>query len=87
MSPRASQVLVAAARAWALIASRDHVVIDDVHAVLPSVVQHLDADVRPMQELPSALRFWSVECLPISPKSSLIETKKPSVLAKLPSAT
>ena len=44
LSPRASQGLVAAARAWALIAGRDHVVIDDVQAVLPSVVEHrLDA--------------------------------------------
>lgn len=44
LSPRASQGLVAAARAWSLIAGRDHVVIDDVQAVLPSVVEHrLDA--------------------------------------------
>jgi len=44
LSPRASQGLVAAARAWALISGRDHVVIDDVQAVLPSVVEHrLDA--------------------------------------------
>ena len=44
LSPRASQGLVAAARAWALIAGRDHVLIEDVQAVLPSVVEHrLDA--------------------------------------------
>ena len=40
LSPRASQGLVAAARAWALIAGRDHVLIDDVQAVLPAVVEH-----------------------------------------------
>lgn len=44
LSPRASQGVVAAARAWALIAGRDHVLIEDVQAVLPSVVEHrLDA--------------------------------------------
>ena len=44
LSPRASQGLVAAARAWALIAGRHHVLIEDVQAVLPSVVEHrLDA--------------------------------------------
>ena len=40
LSPRASQALLAAARAWALLAGRDHVLIDDVQAVLPSVVEH-----------------------------------------------
>ena len=44
LSPRASQGVVAAARAWALIAGRDHVLIEDVQTVLPSVVEHrLDA--------------------------------------------
>ena len=44
LSPRASQGLVAAARAWALIDGRDHVLVDDVQAVLPAVVEHrLDA--------------------------------------------
>ena len=44
LSPRASQGLMAAARAWALIDGRDHVLIDDVQAVLPAVVEHrLDA--------------------------------------------
>ena len=44
LSPRASQGIVAASRAWALIAGRDHVLIEDVQAVLPSVVEHrLDA--------------------------------------------
>ena len=44
LSPRASQGLLAAARAWSLLLGRDHVVIDDVQAVLPAVVEHrLDA--------------------------------------------
>ena len=44
LSPRASQGLLAAARAWSLLDGRDHVVIDDVQAVLPAVVEHrLDA--------------------------------------------
>jgi MoxR-like ATPase len=44
LSPRASQGLLAAARAWSLLEGRDHVVIDDVQAVLPAVVEHrLDA--------------------------------------------
>ena len=44
LSPRASQGLLAAARAWSLLEGRDHVVVDDVQAVLPAVVEHrLDA--------------------------------------------
>jgi len=44
LSLRASQGLLAAARAWSLLDGRDHVVIDDVQAVLPAVVEHrLDA--------------------------------------------
>jgi MoxR-like ATPase len=44
LSPRASQGLLAAAQAWALLAGRDHVVIDDVQAVFPAVAEHrLDA--------------------------------------------
>ena len=44
LSPRASQGLLAAARAWSLLDGRDHVVIDDVQAVLPAVAEHrLDA--------------------------------------------
>ena len=44
LSPRASQGLLAAARAWSLLGGRDYVVIDDVQAVFPAVVEHrLDA--------------------------------------------
>ena len=40
LSPRASLALLAAARAWALLAGRDYVIAEDVQAVLPSVVGH-----------------------------------------------
>ena len=44
LSPRASQGLKAAAQAWALLEGRDHVRIDDVQAVWPTVAEHrLDA--------------------------------------------
>jgi MoxR-like ATPase len=40
LSPRAGLALVRCARAWALLAGRDHVLPEDVQAVLPSVVSH-----------------------------------------------
>jgi MoxR-like ATPase len=40
LSPRAGLGLVAAARAWALLAGRDHVLPEDVQAVLPAVAVH-----------------------------------------------
>ena len=40
LSPRGSQGLLAAARAWSLLQGRDHVRIDDVQAVFPSVAEH-----------------------------------------------
>ncbi|NSL54140.1 MULTISPECIES: AAA family ATPase [Uliginosibacterium] len=40
LSPRAGLGLLAAARAWALIAGRDHVRPEDVQAVLPAVAGH-----------------------------------------------
>ncbi|NWE72326.1 AAA family ATPase, partial [Pseudomonas gingeri] len=40
LSPRASLAILAAARAWALLAGRDYVIPEDVQAVLPSVVSH-----------------------------------------------
>lgn len=40
LSPRAALALVHAARAWALMAGRDHVLPEDVQAVLPGVVGH-----------------------------------------------
>jgi MoxR-like ATPase len=40
LSPRAALALLHAARAWALMAGRSHVVPEDVQAVLPAVVGH-----------------------------------------------
>lgn len=40
LSPRGSLALLAAARAWALLAGRDYVIPEDVQAVLPAVVGH-----------------------------------------------
>ena len=40
LSPRAALALLHAARSWALMAERNHVVPEDVQAVLPAVVGH-----------------------------------------------
>jgi MoxR-like ATPase len=40
LSPRAGLGLLAAAKAWALLEGRDHVIPDDVQAVLPAVCEH-----------------------------------------------
>jgi len=40
LSPRGALALLRAARAWALLHDRTHVVPEDVQAVLPSVVEH-----------------------------------------------
>ncbi|MDR0564962.1 MAG: AAA family ATPase [Azoarcus sp.] len=40
LSPRGAQALLAAARAWALLAGRGHALPDDVQAVFPAVVPH-----------------------------------------------
>ncbi|MFW6092510.1 MAG: AAA family ATPase [Pseudomonadota bacterium] len=40
LSPRGSLALLHAARAWALVHERTHVVPEDVQAVLPAVVEH-----------------------------------------------
>ncbi|MBF0426862.1 MAG: AAA family ATPase [Magnetococcales bacterium] len=40
LSPRAGLGLLAAARAWAFVAGREHVLPEDLQAVLPSVVGH-----------------------------------------------
>ena len=40
LSPRAALAVLHAARAWALMASRGHVLPEDVQAVLPAVVSH-----------------------------------------------
>ena len=40
LSPRGALALISAARAWAFVRDRSHVVPEDVQAVLPSVVEH-----------------------------------------------
>jgi MoxR-like ATPase len=40
LSPRAALALLHAARAWALLAGRDHVLPEDLQAVLPAVAPH-----------------------------------------------
>lgn len=40
LSPRGALALLRAARAWALLAGRNHVLPEDVQAVLPAVVEH-----------------------------------------------
>jgi MoxR-like ATPase len=40
LSPRGALALVAAARTWAYMEGRDHVVPEDVQAVLPAVAAH-----------------------------------------------
>jgi MoxR-like ATPase len=49
LSPRAGLALLSAARAWALLAGRDHVLPEDVQAVLPAVAGHR---LRPAGETP-----------------------------------
>lgn len=65
LSPRASQGLMAAARAWSLLEGRDHVRIDDVQAVLPAVAEHrLDAGVPSGADQPlSQALLQSVDAL------------------------
>jgi MoxR-like ATPase len=40
LSPRGALALLASAKSWALLAGRDHVVPEDIQAVLPGVVEH-----------------------------------------------
>lgn len=51
LSPRAALAILAAARGWALLHARDHVLPEDVQAVLPGVVGHRlrPADARSMR--------------------------------------
>lgn len=44
LSPRGSLALLRAAKAWALVNGREHLIPEDVQAVLPSVVDHRLAD-------------------------------------------
>jgi len=64
LSPRAALGLIAAARAWAHLAGRDHVLPEDVQAVLPAVVGHRLAaagEARDAEDIGRAL----IEAVPI----------------------
>jgi MoxR-like ATPase len=64
LSPRAGLGLIAAARAWALLAGRDHVLPEDVQAVLPAVAVHRlpsAGDQRNADEIGKAL----IEAVPL----------------------
>ena len=64
LSPRAGLGLVAAARAWALLAGRDHVLPEDVQAILPAVAAHrlpLAGEQRSADEIARAL----IEAVPL----------------------
>jgi MoxR-like ATPase len=63
LSPRAALALLAAARAWAWLAGRDHVLPEDVQTVLPGVIGHRlrPADDRPMTDTARRL----IEAVPI----------------------
>lgn len=64
LSPRAALGLIAAARAWALLAARNHVLPEDVQAVLPAVAGHRLAaasEQRSADELARAL----IEAVPL----------------------
>lgn len=64
LSPRAGLGLVAAARAWAHLAGRDHVVPEDVQAVLPAVASHrLPAAGEPLGA--RALARKLIEAVPV----------------------
>ncbi|BBP82187.1 hypothetical protein TUM18999_19210 [Pseudomonas tohonis] len=65
LSPRASLALLAAARAWALLAGRDYVIPEDVQAVLPSVVGHrLREQADPAGHGGGALVQWLLREVP-----------------------
>lgn len=68
LSPRAGLALIAAARAWALLAARDYVLPDDVQAVLPAVCGHRlkpahASHAKPLQ-IREALSQW-VRAVPV----------------------
>lgn len=64
LSPRAAIALLAAARAWALIAGRDAVLPEDVQAVLPSVAGHR---LKPASESDGGTRLLRtlIEAVPL----------------------
>ncbi len=64
LSPRAGLALLRAARAWALIHGRDHVLPEDLKAVLPSVATHRLV-VRESGVAPEALVTQLLQTVPV----------------------
>ncbi|EOX6785614.1 TPA: AAA family ATPase [Pseudomonas aeruginosa] len=65
LSPRGSLALLAAARAWALLAGRDYVIPEDVQAVLPAVAGHrLRDQAHPTGHGGGALVQWLLREVP-----------------------
>ncbi|HDY5950828.1 TPA: AAA family ATPase [Pseudomonas aeruginosa] len=65
LSPRGSLALLAAARAWALLAGRDYVIPEDVQAVLPAVAGHrLRDQADPTGHCGGALVQWLLREVP-----------------------
>ncbi|HCF3957180.1 TPA: AAA family ATPase [Pseudomonas aeruginosa] len=66
LSPRGSLALLAAARAWALLAGRDYVIPEDVQAVLPAVAGHrLRDQADPTGHGGGALVQWLLREVPV----------------------
>ncbi len=66
LSPRACLALLAVARAWAVLDGRDHVLPEDVQAVLPGIIAHR---LRPVDEVahsdPEAVAAALIEAVPL----------------------
>jgi MoxR-like ATPase len=65
LSPRAGLALIAAARAWALLAGREHVLPEDVQAVLPAVAGHRLRAAGDAPASPDALVRSLIEAVPL----------------------
>ena len=61
LSPRAGLGLLAAARAWALLDGRQHLLPEDVQAVLPAVAGHRLRPSGNQQQTPEALARVLIE--------------------------
>ena len=65
LSPRAGLALIAAARAWALLAGREHVLPEDVQAVLPAVAGHRLRASGDTPASPDDLANGQIEAVPL----------------------
>lgn len=65
LSPRAGLALLAAARAWALLAGREHLLPADLQAVWPAVVSHRLQDPGRPPELGAAAVAAVLEAVPV----------------------